>query len=75
MSDTLKTETAPASPPTTPAEPSRWNTALREIVGGSTMISLLSIVIALAVGAILIAITDERVQETSGYFFSRPSDL
>jgi simple sugar transport system permease protein len=48
---------------------------MREIVGGSAMISLLSIVLALAVGAILIAVTDERVQATSGYFFSRPTDM
>jgi general nucleoside transport system permease protein len=75
MSDNLKTETVPASPPTTPAEPSRWNNAMREIVGGSAMISVLSIVIALVVGAVLIAITDERVQETAGYFFSRPTDM
>jgi simple sugar transport system permease protein len=73
--DNLKTEIPPASPPTTPAEPSRWNSVMREIVGGSAMISVLSIVIALVVGAILIAVTDERVQETSGYFFSRPTDL
>ncbi len=58
------------------AEPeSRWQQALRDIVGGSFMISILAVVLALLAGAILIAITDERVQETSVYFFSRPTDM
>jgi ABC-type uncharacterized transport system permease subunit len=32
------------------------------------------VLMALVVGGILIALTDPRVQETSGYFFSRPAD-
>ncbi|MCW4385107.1 ABC transporter permease [Salinibacterium sp. SYSU T00001] len=55
-------------------EPSRWGQAARDIVGGSAMISVLSVIIALAVGAVLIAWTDERVQETAAYFFARPGD-
>jgi simple sugar transport system permease protein len=39
------------------------------------MISILAVLLALIVGAILIALTDPRVQETAGYFFSRPGDL
>ncbi|AWB90494.1 ABC transporter permease [Salinibacterium hongtaonis] len=39
------------------------------------MISVLSVLIALVVGAIMIAATDERVQETAGYFFARPGDM
>ncbi|TFD23086.1 ABC transporter permease [Cryobacterium sp. TMS1-13-1] len=39
------------------------------------MISVLAVLVALVVGAILIAFTNERVQETAGYFFSRPTDL
>ncbi|TFB73397.1 ABC transporter permease [Cryobacterium glaciale] len=39
------------------------------------MISLLAVLVALVVGAILIAFTNEGVQETAGYFFSRPTDL
>jgi simple sugar transport system permease protein len=54
---------------------SRWDNALRDILGGSAMISVLAVLVALVVGAVLIALTDERVQETAGYFFSRPSDM
>ena len=75
MSEDLKTETAQPAAKAAPEEPSRWNKAMQEIVGGSAMISVLSIVLALAIGAILIAMTDERVQETSAYFFSRPTDM
>jgi len=53
----------------------RWNQTLRDITGGSAMISILAVVFALVVGAVLIAFTNERVQETAGYFFSRPGDL
>ena len=36
--------------------------------------SLLSVVMALVVGAVLIALSDEEVRAASSYFFSRPSD-
>ncbi len=55
--------------------PSRFHVAMNEILGGSVMISFLSIVLAMLVGAFLIAITDTNVQATAGYFFSRPGDL
>ncbi len=55
--------------------PSRLNETLRQIMGGSAVISVLAVVIALIVGAILIAATDPTVQATSAYFFSRPSDM
>jgi ABC-type uncharacterized transport system permease subunit len=59
-----------------PQDPgSRWSTAGRDILGGNAVISVLAVVIALVVGAILIVVTDEQVQATAGYFFSRPSDL
>jgi simple sugar transport system permease protein len=47
---------------------------LRDIMGGNAVISVLAVVIALVVGAILIAFTDKEVQAASGYFFSRPGD-
>jgi simple sugar transport system permease protein len=70
------TETAPglAKPETPGEEPSRWNKAVREIMGGSVVISILAVVIALVVGAILIALTDPEVQKAAGYFFARPGD-
>ncbi|KQV06069.1 ABC transporter permease [Leifsonia sp. Root112D2] len=65
----LKTGATP-----TPEAPSRWNTAMRDILGGSVIISILAVVIALVIGAILIAFTDPTVQKAAGYFTSRPSD-
>lgn len=62
------------TPRATPEEPSRWTIALREIATGNAIISVLAVVLALIVGAIMIAFTDERVQEAAGYFFARPGD-
>ena len=71
----------PAEPATratgTQAEPpaeGRWHRAFREITTGNVMISVLAIVLALIVGAIMIAATDEGVQAAAGYFFARPGD-
>jgi ABC-type uncharacterized transport system permease subunit len=58
----------------TPAAPSRWNVALNEMLSGSIIISILSIVLALVVGAILIVIVDPKVAASAGYFFARPLD-
>ena len=77
MSDENKAAPEPvtSTPGLAEEEPSRWTTALRDITGGTAMISLLSIVAALVVGAVLIAFTDEKVQAASSYFFARPGDL
>ena len=58
-----------------PEQPSRWNQAFREITTGNAIISVLAVVLALFVGGIMIAFTNEGVQEAAGYFFSRPGDL
>ncbi|BDI21576.1 ABC transporter permease [Herbiconiux sp. L3-i23] len=52
-----------------------WNRILREITTGSVAISVLAVVLALLIGGILIAVTDEDVQSAAGYFFSRPTDM
>ncbi len=54
--------------------PSRWHTTLQRITTGNAAISVLSVLLALLVGAVMIAFTNERVQETSAYFFARPGD-
>ncbi|TFD71659.1 ABC transporter permease [Cryobacterium sp. Hb1] len=61
------------SAPQTP-EQSRWHSAFREITTGSALISVLAVLLALVVGAVMIAFTNEDVQAASGYFFSRPAD-
>jgi general nucleoside transport system permease protein len=64
----------PTPEPTAEHSADRWRSAVREIVGGNVVISILAVVLALLLGAILIAVTDEDVQATAGYFFSRPGD-
>ena len=60
------------APPAKTQEDDRWNKALRDILGGSAVISVLAVVLSLLAGGILIALTDEGVQTAAGYFFSRP---
>jgi simple sugar transport system permease protein len=38
------------------------------------MVTVLSVVLALLIGALLIIVSDPQVQEPAGYFFSRPGD-
>jgi general nucleoside transport system permease protein len=54
---------------------SRLSEITREISNSSAVLTVLAVVIALVIGGILIAVTDPTVQTTSGYFFSRPSDM
>jgi len=58
----------PAAPPPAakPEHESFWRT--------TTLPSLLSIVMALVVGAVLIALSDDDVRAASQYFFGRPTD-
>lgn len=65
--------TAPCEPEPG-AEPSRVQVFVRDIVSGSITLTALSIVLALLVGAVLIAASDPDVQEAVGYFFGRPLD-
>lgn len=64
----------PGQPTAQPEKNDRWNAALRDIMSGSVVISILAVVLALLVGAILIAVTDPTVQKAAGYFFARPGD-
>ena len=56
-------------------QPSKAHVVLRQIFTGSAIISVLAVLLALIVGAVLIAATNSGVQESAGYFFSRPSDM
>jgi len=55
-------------------ERARWRAAVREILFGNVLIVLIAIVLALIVGSILIAATNEQVQAAARYFFARPGD-
>ncbi|MFM9878071.1 MAG: ABC transporter permease [Rhodoglobus sp.] len=72
MSDTTVLENGTL--PDEVAPPSKAQQVLREILGGSAVISVLAVLLALAASAVLIVLTDKGVQEASGYFFSRPLD-
>lgn len=82
MSDTTPESTNPVAPGEEhPAlqdeglEPSsRGRQILREIVSGNALISVLAVVLALLVSALLIIMSNKGVQAASGYFFSRPMD-
>ena len=47
------------------APPSKWHAAFRSITQGSAIISVLAVVLALLVGGLLIAVTNEDVQAVS----------
>jgi ABC-type uncharacterized transport system permease subunit len=51
------------------------DTLLRKIFTGSGVVSVLAVLLALILGGLLIAATDERVATTSGYLFARPTDF
>ena len=71
MTDPKTTSTPEVEPA---PQQSRWAGVAREIVSGNAAVSVLAVVLALLVGAVLIAATDAGVQQASGYFFSRPLD-
>lgn len=54
---------------------SRLSGVAREILGGSAMVSVLSVFLAFLVGSLMILATDARVQETLGYVTARPNDF
>ncbi|WP_405217534.1 ABC transporter permease [Agrococcus sp. Ld7] len=73
-----KVDTRVVAPPTDDRQvddDDPWNSAFRRIMSGNLVMALLAIVTSLLVGGILIAFTDERVQQTAGYFFARPGDM
>jgi general nucleoside transport system permease protein len=48
--------------------------ALRHMMSGNGMVTVLAIVLSLVISAVLIILTDEDVLEALGYFFARPQD-
>ncbi len=57
-----------------PEQESRWREAFIRIVSGGWAVSLGAVVLAVLAGSVMIAFTDEGVQEASSYFFARPAD-
>ena len=73
MTDPTSTPTM-VNPDLEPQTPSRWAVAWREIVSGSPLRTVLAIVLAFVVGAVLIIVTNPEFLASVGYIFSRPSD-
>jgi len=77
MSNPSVEEETPPAEPEKPAPPAddRWNKALRSIVTGNAIVAFLSVLLAVLVGSLLIAFTDDRVRDTLGYVTARPGDF
>ena len=91
MSDTHKPETAetperpadeqqePQQPPGTEdagaAPEDRNRSLLYRIAAGDVLSGVLAFVLAILVGSVMIAATDQTVRDTAGYVFARPSDF
>lgn len=69
MSATTSPE-APAAPAPTELNPDEH----RRTLLGSALQSVLAVLAALVLGGVLIALTDDTVRESAGYFFARPGD-
>jgi len=74
-----KSQAAEAAPPeeqeSPPPAPSQWHTVLRSITSGNAMVAVLSVLLSVAVGSVLILVTDEDVRSSAGYIFAQPGDF
>ena len=73
-SEPLATHTAVLRTEIDGTSSSRRDRLWQEITRGNALIAVLSVALALLIGAVLIAATNERVQTASQYFFGRPGD-
>jgi len=64
----------PGRTPSTTSAPG-WRDVGRRITQGPVLTSVLAVVIALLVGAVLIAAADSQVQAAAAYLFARPGDF
>ena len=60
--------------PTTSEQPPAPSRKARSPLWDTALVTLLSFVLALAIGAVLIAVSDPDVAEAASYFFARPLD-
>lgn len=58
-----------------PQDDSRSRSLLKEIASGDALSGVLAVFLAVFVGSVMIAATDEGVRETLGYVTARPSDF
>ncbi|MEP6842178.1 MAG: ABC transporter permease [Pseudolysinimonas sp.] len=72
--ETIAPGQLPNAKPTPEPEEPEFNRILREIMSGGAVLTVLAIVLALVIAAILIAATDSGVQASAKYFLARPGD-
>ncbi|MDI3330434.1 MAG: ABC transporter permease [Micrococcus sp.] len=71
----VTTQAAPTPGASGPASgPPDGGSALRHMMSGNGMVTVLAIVLSLVISAVLIILTNEDVMEAAGYFFARPQD-
>ncbi|QYJ02498.1 ABC transporter permease [Nocardioides panacisoli] len=58
-----------------PPPPDRMHRLVREIAMGNAVVVALAFVLAVAVGSLMIILTDQGVRDAAGYFAARPMDL
>ncbi|MCP3424415.1 ABC transporter permease [Nocardioides pinisoli] len=79
MNDAVTNEQAPAPAEKEsggqPPEPGKGHSLMRQIVAGDAFAGVLAVVLAVLVGSVMVAATDDTVRETAGYVFARPSDF
>jgi ABC-type uncharacterized transport system permease subunit len=75
QTDPSRTEDKAPETAETPEAPSRSHSLLHEIASGNALAGVLAVVLAVAVGSLMIALTDEEVRETTSYVFARPADF
>jgi general nucleoside transport system permease protein len=75
MTSPVTEERPPSEPEGEQHEPNRWREAMREITSSSALVAVLSVLLAIAFGSILIAVTDEEVRSTASYVFAAPGDF
>ncbi len=74
MSASTTDERSPQQAP--PGEgPARLRGLRDALLGGSAVLTLLAVVLALLAGALLIVVSDQEVLDTLGYLTARPSDF
>ncbi|GAW50836.1 MULTISPECIES: ABC transporter permease [unclassified Nocardioides] len=75
MSSAVGTEQHPPTEPDEAPDRNRWRETFREIASGGVTVGFLAVLLAIVVGSVLIAATDEQVRATAGYIGARPGDF
>ncbi|WP_395696161.1 ABC transporter permease [Nocardioides sp.] len=75
MTSSVGTEQQPPTEPEEAPEQDRWSAFLHEFAAGSFLVGVLAVLLAVLVGSVLIAVTDDNVRATAGYITARPGDF